>query len=79
MLSLRAKYPAVQPLINALVDADRLIAVIAIQDAQDRGGIHSRIVTALKYLNKGDADDAANKPTNAIDDYKNAWKNAISA
>jgi hypothetical protein len=79
LISLRAKYPAVQPYIESLVDADQLIAEIAIADAIARNGNAAKIQAAQNYLGKGDADAAANKPTNAIDDYKNAWKNAVGA
>ena len=45
----------------------------------DRGGNPSKITAAQNYLNKGDADASTDRPTNAIDDYKNAWKNAVGA
>jgi hypothetical protein len=79
MLALRAKYPDVQMLIDTLVATDRLIAEIAIDDAMNRNGSLSKISAASNYLDKGDDDVAARRPTNAIDDYKNAWKNAVGA
>ena len=66
-------------MINRLVQIDRALAVIEIQYAETHNGNASKLNSARTYLAKGDTDAAAGKPTSAIDDYKNAWKNAVAA
>ena len=76
---LQTKYPSLTGMINRLVQIDRALAVIEIQYAETHNGNASKLNSARTYLAKGDTDAAAGKPTYAIDDYKNAWKNAVAA
>jgi hypothetical protein len=73
--------PAVlDPILDALVRADQLLASEAIDDAICAGGNTGKIKTAQKYLDKGDCYAAAGfLPVNAIEAYRNAWKYAVSA
>jgi hypothetical protein len=52
---------------------------IAINEAIARNGNAGKISSANSRVSQGDADAAADKPTNAIDDYKRAFSDATSA
>jgi hypothetical protein len=62
-----------QDLINRLVRCDRLLAVVSIQDAARAGANTNKIAKILRQVAEGDRDAAANQPTQAIEDYWNAW------
>ena len=66
-----------QGFINRLVNADRLLASGAINDAA--GGDVKKIDKANEELDKGDARVADNHFTDAIEHYRNAWKHALQA
>lgn len=68
-----------QGYIDALLATDRLLAEIAIAEAEARGGNAGKIATAREELIKGDAEAGKDHPDKAIDKYKNAWKNAVAA
>jgi hypothetical protein len=65
--------------IAALVNADKLLASVAIGEAKDAGGKASLISLAEKWLARGDGYAAAGKPQNAINAYACAWGYAVSA
>ncbi len=67
------------PLNAQLVSADRTLATTAISDAIAANGNPAKISKAQSYLAKGDNDAAAGKPDAAINDYKDAWKEAVAA
>lgn len=68
----------IQGWINRIVQADRFLAQVAINDAVARGGDPKKIAKANEELSKGDA-DAAGKPDNAIEPYRNAWDQALKS
>ena len=73
--------------IDLLVDADRILADLIIQEAEAatpldpkrQKKIDRKIAKANKQLAKGDADLAAGKPDKAIKHYRKAWESANSA
>jgi hypothetical protein len=66
-----------QGFIDRLVSADKLLASTAISDAA--GGNAKKIDKANEELGKGDARILDGKFTDAIEHYRNAWKQAIEA
>jgi hypothetical protein len=67
----------VQNLIQRLVKADRLLAVVSIRDATRAGLNSKKIAKALRAVAKGDQDAARGKPDRAIEDYRDAWDEAV--
>ena len=73
--------------IDLLVDADRILADLIIQEAEAatpldpkrQKKIDRKIAKANEQIDKGDADLAAGKPDKAIKNYGKAWENANSA
>jgi hypothetical protein len=63
--------------INGLVNVDRQLAQIAIDDAIRRNGKANEIRNAQDELAKGDADRGNGKSDSIFDHYKNAWSHAI--
>ena len=68
-----------QDFINRLVEADKLLALVAIEDAVAASGDAKKIDKANDELGKGDARVADGHFTDAIEHYRNAWKHAIQA
>jgi endonuclease G, mitochondrial len=68
-----------QGFINDLVGVDRLLALVAINDAVIAGIDSKKLEEARGEVAKGDADAAKGKYENAIGDYKNAWKKTQDA
>ncbi len=68
-----------QAYIDRLLAADRVIATIAISDAVARHGNAGKISMANTDLGKGDVEAGKDHPDKAIDQYKNAWKDAGAA
>jgi Bacterial Ig domain len=66
-----------QAFINRITGADRLLALIAISDAQQRKGDLRHIAKAGEELAKGNADLSKGKFSDAIDHYSSAWKLAL--
>jgi HYR domain-containing protein len=66
-------------LINRMVGADRLIAQVAIADAEARGGNPARIARARDELAKGNLALSRGRFEDAIDHYRDAWKQALRA
>jgi len=66
-----------QDLINKLVKADRLLAVVSIQDAEARGANPNKLQQAKQQLEVGDKQAAGGKPVQAIQHYSMAWSKAI--
>ncbi len=66
-------------LIDRLVGADRVIAQVAIADAEARGGNPSRVAKARDELAKGSQDLADGRFEAAIEHYRDAWKHALKA
>jgi hypothetical protein len=60
--------------VDRIFRADRLLAFVAIQDAIRAGESQKKIDQAQKFLAKGDAEAAEERCSNAIEDYRNAWK-----
>jgi len=69
----------IQGWIDAIVAADRSLALDAINAAVLAGGDAKKVADANKELAKGDAEGADGKSTQAIDHYLNAWKKAVDA
>ena len=65
--------------IDRITAADRLLAVVAIQDAAAAGAARKKLDEARKALAKGDSDVANPKCGDGIEDYKRAWKLATHA
>ena len=65
--------------IDRITAADRLLAVVAIQDATAAGAARKKLDEARKALAKGDSDVANPKCGDGIEDYKHAWKLATHA
>ncbi|MCJ7457028.1 right-handed parallel beta-helix repeat-containing protein [Candidatus Bathyarchaeota archaeon] len=68
-----------QDFINRLVEADKLLALVAIEDAVAASGDAKKIDKANDELGKGDARVADGHFTDAIEHYRNAWKHAIQS
>lgn len=65
--------------INRIVNADRILAVVAINNAIAAQGDPKKIAEASDELARGDRDAAAAKFESAIEHYRNAWKHAQEA
>jgi hypothetical protein len=65
-----------QDLIDRIVKADRLLAVVAIQDALVAGADPNNLVLARQELAQGDNAISQGQYPPGIDDYRNAWKQA---
>jgi hypothetical protein len=68
-----------QEFVTRITAMDRLLAAVAIADAQAAGGDAGKIQEALKKLQQGDAQAAEGKRHEGIDQYKDAWKQAQEA
>lgn len=66
-------------LITRIESAERLLGVIAIQQAIAYGAAGKRIEQALNQLSSGDADAAAGRCSACLAKYKNAWNMAMHA
>lgn len=69
--------PTLQGFIARLVKADRLLAVISVQEAAASVTAAKKIAEDQNEIALGDADAAAGNPLNAIEHYRNAWSHAI--
>lgn len=70
--------PAVlQGLINRILKADRLLAMISIEEAAAAGLNAKKIAEDLAEVAKGDEKAAAGNYANAIEHYRNAWRHAV--
>jgi probable HAF family extracellular repeat protein len=67
-----------QAWIDTIVRADRELAVTALAEAIDAGGDARKIAQSTNEIDKGD-DAALDKPDQAIEFYRNAWKKALGA
>jgi hypothetical protein len=65
--------------INRITAADRLLAVVALQDATVAGVARKKLEPAVRELARGDADVASPKCGDGIENYRNAWKLATNA
>ncbi len=68
-----------QGFIDRIVQADRVLALVAINDAVARNGDPKKIAEANKELAKGDEELANGKFDEAIEHYRNSWKQALKA
>ena len=66
-----------QNLLDRLVMADRLLAVVSIQDTGKGGGNPGKLARDLKEVTKGDQAAAEGKPAEAIQHYWHAWNQAV--
>jgi uncharacterized protein len=67
--------PAVlQGFIDRIVRCDRLLAVISIHEAAQAGLDPKKVAQALESVAKGDREGAAGHYANAIEHYRNAWR-----
>jgi hypothetical protein len=64
-------------LINRIVQADRLLAVLAIDEAEAAGLNPKKVAEDRAQVAKGDQDAADGKPEEAIEHYRHAWKHVI--
>jgi hypothetical protein len=64
-------------LIERLVRADRLLAVVSIQDAARAGVNPKKLAEALEEVAKGDQAAGKGSPDQAIQHYRNAWEHAV--
>ncbi len=67
------------PLTEAIVDAARMLAQTAVDDAVAAGGNAKDVGAAQAALTKGDAAMAGGKFEQALDSYKTAWEKAQKA
>ncbi len=65
--------------ISRIIDADRLLAFVAIDDAVAAQRVPSEIKKAREELARADADIANNKNESGIEHYRQAWKLALKA
>jgi len=65
--------------IDTMEDADRQLATIAIADGSVVPHDQTKIDAAIREFKEGDADRAAGKFAEAIEDYSDAWKKAQQA
>ncbi len=68
-----------QGFIDRIVTADRLLAVMAIDDASALGGRQEKISQAREYLDEGDDDARQDRPANAIEHYSAAVRKAMES
>ncbi|TET44397.1 T9SS type A sorting domain-containing protein [candidate division TA06 bacterium] len=66
-------------LIGMLVEADSILARVAIEDAKEAGGKEKEIEKAEKEMAKAEKDKDKAKYDKAIDHYKHAWQHAQKA
>jgi hypothetical protein len=64
---------------NFPVEAERLLAVVAIEDAMAAGLSSKRIEKAQRFLARGDAAAADAQCFNGIEEYRRAWQRATRA
>jgi hypothetical protein len=64
-------------LIDKLVKADRLLAVVSIQDALNAGTKPKKLDPAIKQVAQGDKAVTQGKPNQAIQHYSIAWDKAV--
>ncbi len=76
---LRAHCPGVSSALSDLVEADRLLASEAIEDAVAAGGNASKIAAAKKCLLQGDRQGDGKGAEAAIGYYRSAWSYAVKA
>jgi hypothetical protein len=70
---------SIQPMIDDLLNADRILAQTAIDDAIAAGGKPTKITDAQHEMGLAASDAAAGHYDHAIDHYKTAWKHAQEA
>jgi hypothetical protein len=70
---------ALQAFVIRITAMERLLAVVAIGDAQAAHGSARDIQDALRKLSDGDARAARGQAHQAIADYKDAWQEAQDA
>jgi hypothetical protein len=63
--------------IDRIVKADRLLAIISIQDAAAAGLNPKKVAQDLAMVAQGDRAAAAGHYASAIEHYRNAWRHAI--
>src|SRR5438132_658196 len=68
---------ALQDIIDSILHADRLLATIAVDEAESAGVNPKKIAEDRKELASGDDDADKGQPEEAIDHYRNAWKHAV--
>jgi hypothetical protein len=68
---------ALQAIIDRIVKSDRLLAIVAIQDALAAGADARKLNQALDKVANGDLDIADAKYEAGISQYRNAWKDAV--
>jgi hypothetical protein len=66
-----------QGFIDEILKADRLLAMISIQEAEAAGLNAKKIAEDLAQVAKGDEEAAAGNYANAIEHYRNAWRHAL--
>ena len=71
--------PILQSFIDRLVQVDRALALVAIRDAIAAHDNAKKIAEARKELAKGDSEASRRRPDNAIEHYRNAWRQALKA
>jgi hypothetical protein len=62
--------------ISNILAADRLLAVVALQDAAEGGADPGRIARAWRFVSDGDQASAAGKVESAVEHYRNGWHHA---
>jgi hypothetical protein len=68
-----------QGFIDRLVQADRVLALIAIKEAVARHGDSRDLARANAAIADGDSDAAAGRPNTAVGNYREAWAYALRA
>jgi hypothetical protein len=70
---------SIQPMIDDLLNADRILAQTAIDDAIAAGGKPRKITDAQHEMGLAASEAATGHYAHAIDHYKTAWKHAREA
>jgi hypothetical protein len=70
---------SIQPMIDDLLNADKILAQTAINDAITAGGKPAKITAAQTEMGLAASEAAAGHYDHAIDHYKAAWKHALEA
>ncbi len=68
---------AAQGWINRILECDRLLALISINESAAAGLNQKKIAQDMEELLKGDAQALAGHYNNAIEHYRNAWRHAL--
>jgi hypothetical protein len=76
-IAAKAPRPILTNQLARLVRANRLLAEIAVDEAQRDGGPPAKIAALRKVIAQGDLDGASQRLRISVGRYQNAWKRAV--